>query len=165
MTTRRCCCGCELGDDDFNRADGDPGSGWYGDGVIASNLLESDNDYTTICHPGGSTGAFWSKSVMKHAADGSTYQIKVGDPADNLTVTIVFAGTIGIGTGTYTITVSDGTNSEEWEYDWENEDEFVIVCFLPEIYLSAATGSRTSDNAPHWVTLCISETASPCYTV
>ena len=166
MPSKRCCCGntCLIGEDDFNRADGDPGPGWFGEGVIAGNLLESDADRTTICHPSyAPLGTFWSQATMRNAADGSAYVIKVGDPASNYRVYVTFAGALGVD-GMITVRVEDGTDFEEWEYVWELEDETITICWQPEVQLSAGIQTRTYQS-PFWVTMCVDTTGERCWTV
>lgn len=162
-----CCCKCLVAQDNFNRADGDPGSLWYGDGVIVSNALEADHDSVTTCHPGfAPQGSLFATCVLKGTTDGAEYKIRVGDPNGSLEVHVLFTGTVG--TGTYKITVTDGdsaTTDETYDFQWQNVDEGLIVCYQPKLQLSAGPSARSPaiSGEAEWCTLCISKEGKFCW--
>jgi hypothetical protein len=93
MAPRRCCCqrpGCELGADDFNRADSDdPGIGWRivsGTGEIVSNRIVVDGVVaTTICHPPAyPLGSYVAEMMLIGISDASVsfWEVWIGDPSD-----------------------------------------------------------------------------------
>ena len=162
-----CCCKCLVAEDDFNRADGDPGPLWYGDGVIVSNALVADNDSVTTCHPGfAKQGSLFATCVLKDTTDGALYKIRVGDPNGSLEVHCLFTGSVG--TGTYNITVTDGdsgTPDETYDFQWQNVDEGLIVCYQPKLQLSAgpSTRSPTISGEAEWCTMCIDKVGQFCW--
>jgi hypothetical protein len=162
-----CCCKCLVAEDDFNRADGDPGALWYGDGVIVSNALEADHDSVRTCHPGfAKQGSLFATCVLKDTTDGAEYKIRVGDPNGSLEVHVLFTGTVG--TGTYNITVTDGdsgTPDETYDFQWQNVDEGLIVCYQPKLQLSAGPSTRSPaiSGEAEWCTMCINKIGQFCW--
>lgn len=155
MPPRFCCCSdCLLAEDNFNRADGPVGGNWYGSGTIVSGVLHADEDRTTVCHPGSAPlGSLWGHATMIDCDPAVTYEVKVGDPTGDYTVTVTFAGTVT--SGTMTITVDNGSDSATHDYPWEHDDEELTVCYSPGVQLSAGPSSRAAGEHPDWVTVCI----------
>jgi hypothetical protein len=164
MPPKLCCCGenCLIASDNFNRADGDPGSGWYGDGVIVDNVLEADNDSTTVCSP-FPLGSFHASCKLIGTTNGAVYIIKPGDPNGDYLVTATFTGTVG--SGTFNIEVDTGTETLSYDFDWDFEDETLVVCYQPGVQLSAGPSGRSVVNSgeAQWVTLCIDDTHDDCW--
>jgi len=153
MPPRFCCCAdCLLLEDNFDRAE--LGSNWDGSGTITGGVLYANEDSITICHPSEfPLGSVYATMYMIDTDPSRTYQIRVGDPAGDYTVTVTFTGTMGLGTGTMTVTIGDGATTETFDYPWLYEDEYLAVCYEPGVQLSAGIESR-GEYAP-WVTMCI----------
>ncbi len=156
MPPRFCCCrDCDLFDDNFDRADGDPGSNWDGSGVIASNVLDSNEDTVTVCHPSWATlGSLYGYCTMIDCDPALVHKVRVGDPTGDYEIWVTFAGTVG--SGTMTITVKNGIDADvEHEYPWEDADEYLQICYEPGVQISAGPSSRDTGEHPDWVTSCI----------
>ena len=162
-----CCGGCELASDDFSRADGPVGGRWYGSGTIVSGVLHADEDHTTVCHPPSAPlGSLWAHALMVDCDTSRTYQVRVGDPTGDYTITVTFSGVVRPGTGTMTITVETGADTVTHDFPWENVDETLYVCYAPGVQLSAGPTSRVLGENPAWVSACIPEDPhDKCWTV
>lgn len=170
-----CCCkGCELGDDDFNRADENPVTGsWYeisGNWAISGNKLidngSSGKLATTICHP-----VLYDKGAWKATFDlvecrtKSTFVVGAGDPGSSpYRVTFAFAN-MDTGTAKITITIDgDETVSEEypWPGGYSSDDTVpVYVCYEPGAKLSAVV----LDVGKTGIYACTADVGSNCFTV
>ena len=139
-----CCLGCELGTDDFDRADANPPSGnWYeisGNWSISGNKLIDNGGSgklaTTICHPPlYEKGSFRATFDLVECRTRSTFVVGAGDPGTSTyRVTFAFAG-MDTGSATVTVTiVGDETVSAvyNWPGGYTSADKVaVFVCYEP----------------------------------
>jgi hypothetical protein len=167
-----CCCkGCELGDDDFNRADANPPTGsWYeisGNWAISGNKLIDNGGAgklaTTICHPVLYDKGSWRADFdLVECRTRSTFVVGAGDPGTSTyRVTFAFAD---MDTGTAKITVTiEGDETVSADYNWpggysSNDTVSVFVCYEPGgalraqvkeggfVPIYACVGSAVGDN-------------------
>lgn len=167
-----CCCkGCELGDDDFNRANENPVTGnWHeisGNWGITSNFLTDNGGSgklaTTICHPTLYDKGSWRADFdLVECRTKSTFVVGAGNPGTSLyRVTFAFAG-MDTGSATITVTITgDETVSAvyNWPGGYSSADRVaVFVCYEPGgalrahvkeggfVPIYACVGSAVGDN-------------------
>jgi hypothetical protein len=141
-----CCCQpCELGTDDFNRANENPVSGsWHeisGDWGVTGNFLTDNGTSgklaTTICHPPLYEKGSWRADFeLVECRTKSTFVIGAGDPGTSL-YRVTFA-TSGMDTAGAKITVTiEGDETVSAEYNWPGagytsaDRVAVFVCYEP----------------------------------
>lgn len=156
MAPKLCCCGCYLGDDNFDRADSsDPGPKWHivsGTGAIVSNTIEVDGNVATkICHPPQYEYGSWivhMKLVGLRTWD--YHEIGAGDPTSSpYRIQWVPSG-MDTGSPIITIRIHDGTEWHEFEQTWNNLDELeVTCCYQPGAMIRAMAGPDP------WLDVCI----------
>lgn len=139
-----CCLGCELGSDDFNRANENPVTGnWHelsGNWGITSNFLTSNGAAgklaTKICHPALYDKGSWRANFeLVECRTKSTFVVGAGNPDTSLyRVTFAFSG---MDTGSAIITVTiDGDETVAAVYNWPGgytsaDRVAVFVCYEP----------------------------------
>lgn len=146
-----CCCqGCELGDDDFNRADANPPTGsWYeisGNWAISGNKLIDNGGAgklaTTICHPVLYDKGAWRASFdLVECRTKSMFIVGVGNPNSSpYRVKFAFSG-MDTGAAKIILTIEgDETISEEytWPGGYSSSDTVSVgVCYEPGAKISS----------------------------
>jgi hypothetical protein len=139
-----CCLGCELGTDDFNRADENPVTGsWHeisGNWAVSGNKLIDNGSAgklaTTICHPVLYDKGSWRADFeLVECRTKSTFVIGAGDPGTSLyRVTFAFSD-MDLGTAKITVTI-EGDETVSADYNWpggySSDDRVeVFVCYEP----------------------------------
>ena len=147
----QCCCyGCELGTDDFNRADSNPVSGsWHefsGNWAISGNKLTDNGGAgvlaTTICHPTlFDKGAWIAEFDLVECRTKSTFIVGAGNPGSSpYRVTFEFSG-MDTGAAKIRLTI-DGDETVYEDYNWpggysSNDTVSVYVCYEPGAKISS----------------------------
>ena len=178
-----CCCpGCELGTDNFDRADANPPSGrWYeisGDWAIDDQYL-IDNDTpgilaTTICHPPIYDDGSWIANFkLREVRSRSLFHIRAGHPQTSPYEVKYEPSGIDSPTAKITVTViGPGGLEDSVEHPWpvdeitgDSADEVdVFACYQPGVTLRASIGSF-GGQVPV-AQICIEEdNGAPCYKV
>jgi hypothetical protein len=150
MAPRRCCCNisCELGADDFNRADSeDPGIGWRivsGTGEIVSNRIVVDGVVaTTICHPPAyPLGSYVAEMMLIGISDASVsfWEVWIGDPSDPSYRVEVSHNS---GTNQATLSLYAGAVLIHAEtYSGVTANERLRVCYVPGMMVTATLDGR-----------------------
>jgi hypothetical protein len=182
---RRCCCvqpGCEIGSDDFNRADSEVneiGPKWEalsGEWRIDDNKLVCDEPgvlATTICHPAVyPLGSIWTRILIFVEYDEELegfpiHKIRFGDPTEIEKREVWFMPTSTGGDPTeadqMTIRVwVDGEFHECVENDSYEDNVEVHICYAPGLHLFAQSFAGPATVA---VEQCIDDTGEKCYEV
>lgn len=172
MAPRKCCCvtSCDLGSDDFNRADSsDPGPKWKiisGTGSIVSNHIEVAGVVaTTICHPATSTNGSWIATfTLVNMRTVSVFEVGVGDPNSSSYYVKFEPINMDLISARVRITVV-GTTTETFEQTWLTDIGGLSantmeaqICYEPGALL------KGSLLIPPSVDTCIPATGAPCYT-
>lgn len=169
MPPRRCCCiACEIGDDDFNRANANPPSGsWHeisGEFEILGNTLNTITPgvlATTICHPSAyALGSYVADMTLIGMSDGSvaTWEVWVGDPAAPAYKVRV---THNSGTSQATLSLFDAVGLVHAEtYSGVTTNQTLKICWAPGMMISAFLGGQN----PH-IDDCTAAAGAACYTV
>lgn len=169
MAPKRCCClPCEIGTDDFNRANANPPSGsWHeisGEFEILGNTLNTITPgvlATTICHPAAYTkGSYVAEVTLIGMSDGSvsTWEVWVGDPAAPPYKVRV---THNSGTNQATLSLFNTVGLVHAEtYSGVTTNQTLTICWAPGMMVSAFLGGFI----PH-IDDCTAATGSDCYTV
>ena len=170
MPPRRCCCGCELGSDDFNRAT--LGSGWK---VISGSGAIINSDYlavsaavvaTTICHPAASTnGSYIAEFTLRNCRSVSTFEIGVGNPTTPSPYYVKWE-MLNRDAINATIRISvNGTTLEVFDHIWpadpiaggSADTVRVKVCYEPGALLRGSIG------IPPTIDTCLPAGGAACY--
>lgn len=151
MPTRKCCClGCELGSDDFNRANSNPPTGnWHvvsGEWEILNNELNCITTgvlATTICHPTVyDNGSYISTMKLVGMTSGAIteWEVGVGDPSSPDYVVEVIHN---FATSQATLKLWSGNKSSvrhERTYDGVSEDATLTICYAPGLAIDVEIG-------------------------
>lgn len=174
MGRRRCCCGgCEIGEDDFNRADNaDPGPLWSEEGAadwkIESNHLQCVTEgplITTLRQPepirtdADYTVKFWFTLRTFPSSGTKTWKVICGyrDTSDYDYIELVYDASTGNlypefhATG---ITVNQTTHpaTAPWSIYPGTAAFEMVVCYAPAEWTIAATGEDANQSDVYWET-------------
>ena len=178
-----CCCDvdCELGSDNFNRANADPPSGdWYeisGNWSISSQYITDNNEpgvlATTICHdPEHDEGSWIANFQLKEVRSRSTYRIRAGDPLSSVFEIEFEPLDIDTPLAKIRVTVSNGVSSNSVEHPWPvtsygsgvSADQVnAFACYQPGVMLRASLGSFGGQIPV--AAICIGGSGSGCHSV
>lgn len=180
MAPRKCCCvKCELGTDNFNRANANPPSGdWHeasGEFEILGDTVNSITPgvlATTICHlPVHDEGSFIANFQLVDLRTRSIYKVRAGNPGTpDYEVHFEPLG-MDLGTARIRVTVfGDAAETVSVEHPWPVDffgdsvnvhDAF--ICYQPGVHLKGSIG--LFGGLPPVPQVCVTAAGSHCWTV
>jgi hypothetical protein len=171
--------GCELGSDDFNRADSEVneiGPKWEalsGEWRIDDNKLVCDTPgvlATTICHPSAyPLGSFWAEFQLLDLRVGVTHKVRAGHPTSSTYEVWFEPLDKDLATERIKVTVK-GDETAIFEYPWPSSAEgmYARICYAPGLMLSAIVLDTDKGELSQtgWTSACMGEVgASNCHNV